>query len=120
MSGSTQDRDPGVEQAARSFDAELHTQAYAQTHSDAAQLAQLLAFLVKLTGARAVLEQDKGERIEVTRRALAEAAGTTVETAIRVLRGFQRAGWIDGGVGWVRAVDRDALERVAEGEKTGV
>jgi len=70
--------------------------------------------------ARAVLEQDKGERIEVTRRALAESAGTTVETAIRVLRGFQRAGWVDGGVGWVQALDREALERVAEGEKTGV
>jgi len=50
MSGSTQDRDPGVEQAARSFDAELHTQAYAQTHSDAAQLAQLLAFLAPADG----------------------------------------------------------------------
>ena len=41
MSGSTHDRYPGVEQAARSFDAELHTQAYAQTHSDAVQLAGL-------------------------------------------------------------------------------
>ena len=41
--------------------------------------------------ARAVLEQDQGERIEVTRRALAEAAGTTVETAIRVLREIGRA-----------------------------
>jgi CRP-like cAMP-binding protein len=70
--------------------------------------------------ARAVLEQDKGERIEVTRRALAETAGTTVETAIRVLRGFQRAGWIDGGVGWIQALDREALGRVAEGEKPGV
>ena len=69
--------------------------------------------------ARAVLEQDKGERIEVTRRALAETAGTTVETAIRVLRGFQRAGWVDGGVGWIQALDRKALERVAEGEKGG-
>ena len=68
--------------------------------------------------ARTVLDQDRGERIEVTRRALSEAAGTTVETAIRVLRGFQRSGWLDGGVGWIRVLDRAALERVAEGEKT--
>jgi CRP/FNR family transcriptional regulator len=67
--------------------------------------------------ARAVLEQDHGERIEVTRRAIAEAAGTTVETAIRVLRGFQRSGWVDGGVGWIQVLDRPPLERVADGEK---
>jgi ubiquinone/menaquinone biosynthesis C-methylase UbiE len=34
-----------IADAARSFDAELHTKAYEETHSDAAQLARLLAFL---------------------------------------------------------------------------
>ena len=66
--------------------------------------------------ARAVLEQDKGDRIDLTRRALGESVGTTVETTIRVLRGFERAGWIVGGVGWIRTLDRKALERVAAGE----
>jgi len=49
----------------------------------------------------------------VTRRALAEAAGTTVETAIRVLRRFEREGLLEGQVGLLRVVDADALRRVA-------
>lgn len=66
--------------------------------------------------ARVLLEAPDGERLETKRRILGEAAGTTVETAIRVLRSFERAGWIEGGVGWVRLLDRAALERVARGE----
>ena len=42
-------------------------------------------------------------------------AGTTVETAIRVLRRFEKAHWIEGGVGWVRILDRPALENIARG-----
>ncbi|NIM27598.1 MAG: methyltransferase domain-containing protein [Gammaproteobacteria bacterium] len=34
-----------VQEAARSFDAELHTRAFVETHSDAAQLAWMLSFL---------------------------------------------------------------------------
>jgi ubiquinone/menaquinone biosynthesis C-methylase UbiE len=34
-----------IAEAARSFDAELHTKAYAETHSDSAQLVRLLSFL---------------------------------------------------------------------------
>jgi CRP/FNR family transcriptional regulator len=63
-----------------------------------------------------LLESPEGERLETKRRILGEAAGTTVETAIRVLRGFERAGWIAGGVGWVRVLDRAALERIARGQ----
>lgn len=66
--------------------------------------------------ARVLLEAPDGERLETKRRILGEAAGTTVETAIRVLRSFERARWIEGGVGWVRLLDRPALERVARGE----
>lgn len=66
--------------------------------------------------ARAVLESSDGGRIVTSRRLLAESAGTTVETAIRVLRRFERAGWIEGGFGWIRVLDRESLARVAQGE----
>lgn len=66
--------------------------------------------------ARVVLEASRKGRIEKTRRLLGESAGTTVETAIRVLRRFEHEGWIEGGVGWIRIVDRDALTRLAAGE----
>jgi CRP/FNR family transcriptional regulator len=67
--------------------------------------------------ARAVLEQAEDGRIEITRRALGETVGTTVETTIRVLRSFERAGWIEGGVGWIRILDRRTLEGIAQGDK---
>jgi CRP/FNR family transcriptional regulator len=69
--------------------------------------------------AQTLLEHANGERIQLTRRALGESVGSTVETTIRVLRGFERAGWIEGGVGWIRTIDRDALDRVAHGEPGG-
>jgi CRP-like cAMP-binding protein len=49
----------------------------------------------------------------ITRRALAEAAGTSVETAIRVLRRFHREGIIRGAVGHVSVLDLPALRRIA-------
>ena len=67
--------------------------------------------------ARTLLEADDGERIETTRRGLAEAVGTTVETAIRVLRRFERSGWIQGGVGWIQVIDPDVLAAIARGER---
>jgi CRP/FNR family transcriptional regulator len=71
--------------------------------------------------ARLILSTEPdGEKIEMTRRALGEEAGTTVETTIRVLRNFERSGWVEGGVGWVRVIDRSALRRVADGEKPGL
>lgn len=51
----------------------------------------------------------------VTRRALAEAAGTTVETAIRVLRRFEREGLVEGRVGCVRILDEPRLQEVSRG-----
>jgi DNA-binding transcriptional regulator YhcF (GntR family) len=53
----------------------------------------------------------------VTRRALAEAAGTTVETAIRVLRRFEREGLLEGEVGLLRVVDVETLRRLAGGRR---
>ncbi len=67
--------------------------------------------------ARTLLEEAKGNRIELTRRILGESAGTTVETTIRILRGFEREAWIEGGVGWIRILNRNALEAAAQGEK---
>ena len=43
---SSHDIDKKIEEAARSFDAELHTEAFAETHSDAAQLECMLSFLL--------------------------------------------------------------------------
>lgn len=57
---------------------------------------------------------DHGEA-RVTRRALAEASGTTVETAIRVLRQFERDGVVSSKVGLIHVIDESALLRIAEG-----
>jgi CRP/FNR family transcriptional regulator len=65
--------------------------------------------------ARALVEAAQGEDARVTRRALAEAAGTTVETAIRVLRRFDREGWISSEVGHVHLLDEPALRRLSGG-----
>ncbi len=66
---------------------------------------------------RLLLAEPDSEKIVATRRALGEEAGTTVETTIRVLRSFERSGWVEGGVGWIRVIDREALARIAEGQK---
>ncbi|MFN8546084.1 MAG: Crp/Fnr family transcriptional regulator [Candidatus Binatia bacterium] len=63
--------------------------------------------------ARALLKATHNGHAEVTRRALAEAAGTTVETAIRVLRRFEQDGVIRGAVGSVSVLDGPALRRLA-------
>ena len=63
--------------------------------------------------ARALMRAAPEGEARVTRRALAEAAGTTVETAIRVLRRFERAGLIRGEVGRVHVLDEEGLRRIA-------
>ena len=63
--------------------------------------------------ARALLESARDEEARVTRRSLAEAAGTTVETAIRVLRRFEREGLIRGEIGLVHLTDVAGLHRIA-------
>ena len=69
--------------------------------------------------AQTLLDEDEpeGDRIELTRRILGESAGTTVETTIRILKGFEREGWIEGGVGWIRILDRATLEATAQDDK---
>jgi CRP-like cAMP-binding protein len=63
--------------------------------------------------AQALLRASHGGEAKVTRKDLAEAAGTTVETAIRVLRTFERDGLIEGSVGRIAVIDQPALEHLA-------
>jgi CRP/FNR family transcriptional regulator len=63
--------------------------------------------------AQALLGAAHGGEARVTRRALAEAAGTTVETAIRVLRRFEREGLLRGEIGCVHILDAERLRRLA-------
>jgi CRP-like cAMP-binding protein len=65
--------------------------------------------------AQALLRVNRGGVATVTRKDLAEAAGTTVETAIRVLRTFERDGVVQGSIGKVRLIDQPALEHIAYG-----
>lgn len=65
--------------------------------------------------AGALLRAAREGEADVTRRALAEASGTTVETAIRVLRRFEKDGIIRGAVGHVTVLDEAALRQIAEG-----
>jgi CRP/FNR family transcriptional regulator len=65
--------------------------------------------------ARALLHAAPGGTAHVTRRALAEAAGTTVETAIRVLRRFEREGLVKGEVGVIHVLDAASLRALASG-----
>jgi len=50
LSGHADNPDAKIAAAVRGFDAELHTQAYAQTHSDNVQLARLVEFLAPAPG----------------------------------------------------------------------
>jgi CRP/FNR family transcriptional regulator len=63
--------------------------------------------------ASALLGAAREGEARVTRRVLAETAGTTVETAIRVLRRFQREGLIHGEVGRVQVLKEAELRRLS-------
>ncbi|MFQ5503163.1 MAG: Crp/Fnr family transcriptional regulator [Planctomycetota bacterium] len=68
--------------------------------------------------ASALLEAAHDGEARVTRHALAQTAGTTVETAIRVLRRFQREGLIVGEVGHVHVLDEAELRRLSGGRRS--
>lgn len=68
--------------------------------------------------AQALLRATRDGEARVTRRDLAEAAGTTVETAIRVLRGFERKKIVEGKVGRVFLLDELALRKIASGSSS--
>ncbi len=63
--------------------------------------------------ALALLAATAGGEARVTRRALAETAGTSVETAIRIVRRFEVAGIVRGEVGRVQVLDEPALRKIA-------
>jgi len=63
--------------------------------------------------ARALLRATREGEAHVTRRALAESSGTTVETAIRVLRRLEFEGIVRSSVRLVHVVDEPALRRLA-------
>lgn len=63
--------------------------------------------------AQALLRVARDGEARVTRKALAESAGTTVETAIRVLRGFERDEIVRSTVGHVSVLDELALREIA-------
>ena len=54
-----------------------------------------------------------GNNVPLTRRELAEMAGTSVETAIRLTRDFEECGWISLSRGHIHVHDRHALRVVA-------
>lgn len=69
----------------------------------------------KLAARILVMYRKFGEDVPLTRRELGELAGTTVETAIRVLKEFERSGWVVLSRGKVRVRDPRALEATAQG-----
>lgn len=64
---------------------------------------------------------EKGEvglllQVPLSREDLAGMAGTTTETASRVMSQFQREGYIKSGREWVAVTDMQSLEEIAGGE----
>ncbi|GAB4258301.1 Crp/Fnr family transcriptional regulator [Deferrisoma sp.] len=58
--------------------------------------------------------------LDITKAELASQLGTAGETLSRTLRKFREAGWIEVRGRFVKILDREALERVAEGGENGV
>jgi CRP/FNR family transcriptional regulator len=77
---------------------------------------RMRAFAHDLAPARlasALLDASRQGEARVTRRALAETAGTTVETAIRVLRRFEEEGLIRSSVGHVVVLNAEELSQMS-------
>lgn len=74
----------------------------------------------RLAGKILSMEARFGSRIPLTRKELAELAGTSVETAIRLAKEFERSGWVELGRGSLRVVDRAAMRARADGESPAV
>lgn len=69
----------------------------------------------RLAGKILCMAMKFGDEIPLTRRELGELAGTTVETAIRTIKDFERAGWVQLGRARLRVLDRAALADRADG-----
>ncbi|HOU54331.1 MAG TPA: Crp/Fnr family transcriptional regulator [Myxococcota bacterium] len=55
--------------------------------------------------------------VRLTRRELADLAGTTVETAIRITRQWERQGWVSLARGRITIRNREALASLAEEDR---
>ena len=64
----------------------------------------------KLASRILAMRRKFGDEIPLTRRELGELAGTTVETAIRILKDFEKAGLVELGRGKLRVLDAAAIE----------
>jgi len=60
------------------------------------------------------LKKDHGDTLPFTRREIAEMVGTTVETAIRVMSGWEKKGWIQSARGTIRLVETAELQALSE------
>jgi CRP/FNR family transcriptional regulator, cyclic AMP receptor protein len=69
----------------------------------------------RLAGKILCMAMKFGDDIPLTRRELGELAGTTVETAIRTIKDFERAGWVQLGRAHLRVLDRTALAERSDG-----
>ena len=69
----------------------------------------------RLAGKILCMAMKFGDDIPLTRRELGELAGTTVETAIRTIKDFERAGWVQLGRAHLRVLDRAALAERSDG-----
>lgn len=67
----------------------------------------------RITGKILAAADRLGSDVPLTRREIAELAGTTVETAIRETRLFEKAGWIALRRGHIRVLDTRSLRTVA-------
>jgi CRP-like cAMP-binding protein len=72
--------------------------------------------LSRIAGKILSMSERFGERVPLTRKELAELAGTTVETSIRVIKEFERAGWVQLGRGYLLVIDHRALRARASGQ----
>jgi CRP-like cAMP-binding protein len=69
----------------------------------------------RLAGKILCMAMKFGDDIPLTRRELGELAGTTVETAIRTIKDFERAGWVQLGRAHLRVLDRASLAERSDG-----
>lgn len=87
---------------------------FAQRMADLTTLVDAIAFH-KLDRRLAAALLGHGQELAVTHQQLADRLGTVREIVTRLLRRFEREGWIEGARERIRIVDSAALRRQAEG-----
>lgn len=87
---------------------------FAERLADVISLAEAVAFQ-RLDQRLAATLLGRGALVQVTHQALADELGTVREMVTRLLRRFERAGWLALGREQIELLDPSALRRVAEG-----